>query len=76
MNEVPYPFGFVEFKIYISLKQNCNVHFSAFRFVEFKIYISLKLDDKDAVVAQGFVEFKIYISLKQRGKTNSEFRVL
>ena len=56
---------FVEFKIYISLKQKLSPPFASLRFVEFKIYISLKQRLKKSVRLVCFVEFKIYISLKR-----------
>ena len=55
---------FVEFKIYISLKQANRQQKKSYCFVEFKIYISLKLYAPKAVIPRSFVEFKIYISLK------------
>ena len=57
-------FCFVEFKIYISLKQSSFFHLSRRSFVEFKIYISLKRQSKRLESTWSFVEFKIYISLK------------
>ena len=57
---------FVEFKIYISLKQPNNNHGYIHCFVEFKIYISLKLFFFFYDIIICFVEFKIYISLKQQ----------
>ena len=55
---------FVEFKIYISLKQVRVDKLELGSFVEFKIYISLKLCPSKVMVVLSFVEFKIYISLK------------
>ena len=46
--------GFVEFKIYISLKQAPLVNCGMVRFVEFKIYISLKRVAYEYVYAREF----------------------
>ena len=56
---------FVEFKIYISLKQLVRLNGYQVSFVEFKIYISLKPNFPPSFLDKCFVEFKIYISLKQ-----------
>ena len=56
--------GFVEFKIYISLKRGNVGSHRQYSFVEFKIYISLKPIHIKIIILEGFVEFKIYISLK------------
>ena len=57
--------GFVEFKIYISLKHPERHHLLPACFVEFKIYISLKRLLFVIKYSICFVEFKIYISLKR-----------
>ena len=56
--------GFVEFKIYISLKRYFMQCDDDYGFVEFKIYISLKRRHRLYFYLLRFVEFKIYISLK------------
>ena len=56
--------SFVEFKIYISLKQTKTKIIHTSSFVEFKIYISLKQTLSFQSTNESFVEFKIYISLK------------
>ena len=61
--------SFVEFKIYISLKQVRVDKLELGSFVEFKIYISLKLLIRKFLTEDCFVEFKIYISLKPSNRT-------
>ena len=58
--------GLVEFKIYISLKQETKKLMDQFSLVEFKIYISLKLEMLVSKYLKCLVEFKIYISLKPK----------
>ena len=68
--------GFVEFKIYISLKHKNIQHLQQLCFVEFKIYISLKRINNVEELFESFVEFKIYISLKQHARANTRHNVL
>ena len=58
------PNSLVEFKIYISLKQNNGTRRYSRSLVEFKIYISLKRVKSAISDKRCLVEFKIYISLK------------
>ena len=50
--------GFVEFKIYISLKRSREITKSLLSFVEFKIYISLKQRRIRKLTMSSFVECK------------------
>ena len=64
-NKIASAVGLVEFKIYISLKQQDDYLVQTHSLVEFKIYISLKHNVYGFYAVKGLVEFKIYISLKQ-----------